>query len=56
MQSTSMRNENAAVNLIDFNAVKEANTRVGANVTIVTEPRIETSYFAAEFGRHIVSG
>ena len=51
MQSTSMRNENAAVNRIDFNAVKEANTRVGANVTIVTEPRIETGYFAAEFGR-----
>lgn len=46
-----MRNENAAVNRIDFNAVKEANTRVGANVTIVTEPRVETGYFAAEFGR-----
>lgn len=51
MQTAGMRNENAAVNRIDFNAIKEANTRVGANITIVTEPRVDTGYFAAEFGR-----
>jgi len=50
-QSTGMRNENAVVNRIDFNAVKEANVRVGSTITIVTEPRVETSYFATEFGR-----
>lgn len=51
MQTAGMRNENNAVNRIDFNAVKEANQRVGATITIVTEPRVETGFFAAEFGR-----
>lgn len=51
MQAAGMRNENAAVNRIDFNAVKEANQRVGASVAIITEPRVDAGYFAAEFGR-----
>ena len=46
-----MRNENVAVNPIDNNAMKEVNVRMGAIVTQVQEPRVETTYFAAEFGR-----
>ncbi|MEZ5403497.1 MAG: TonB-dependent receptor [Bryobacteraceae bacterium] len=51
MQSTGMRNENVAINPIDNNAIKEANVRVGATTTLITEPRIEAGYYATEFGR-----
>jgi len=46
-----MRNENVVVNPIDNNAIKEVNVRLGATVTLVTELRPETGYFATEFGR-----
>jgi hypothetical protein len=51
MQAVGMRNENVAVNQIDNNAIKEANVRVGAAPTIVSEPRVETNQYATEFGR-----
>jgi hypothetical protein len=46
-----MRNENVAINPIDNNAIKEANTRIGTTTTLITEPRIESGYYATEFGR-----
>jgi hypothetical protein len=46
-----MRNENVAVNRIDNNAIREANNRSGATTTVISEPRVESVYFAGEFGR-----
>jgi hypothetical protein len=51
MQVSGMRNENVAVNPIDNNAIKEVNVRLGATITLVTEPRVESTWFATEFGR-----
>lgn len=51
LASTAKRNENVAIFFIDTNAIKEANTRVGAAATAVAEPRAESQYFAAEHGR-----
>lgn len=48
---SARRNENVAVNPIDNNAIKEANIRLGSTTTIVSEPRVEASYYATEFGR-----
>lgn len=49
--TSGQRNENVVVWLIDTNAVKEANIRVGTTPTAVTEARPESQYFAAEHGR-----
>ncbi|HEY3442426.1 MAG TPA: TonB-dependent receptor [Paludibaculum sp.] len=49
--TTGQRNENVVVWLIDTNAVKEANIRVGTTPTAVTEANVESQYFAAEHGR-----
>ncbi len=46
----SRRNENVPFNLIDNNALKELNVRMGATATIVPEFRIDRGYFGAEFG------
>jgi hypothetical protein len=46
-----MRNENVAINPIDNNAIKELNTRVGITPALITEPKVEQNYYAAEFGR-----
>jgi hypothetical protein len=46
----SRRNENIQFNVVDNNALKELNIRVGATATIVNEVRPERSYFSAEFG------
>ena len=46
----SRRNENIQFNLVDNNALKEMNIRLGATATIVKEIRPERGYFSAEFG------
>ncbi|MCS7314809.1 MAG: hypothetical protein RMI94_00830 [Bryobacterales bacterium] len=49
--AAAQRNENIQVHRIDNDAIKEANIRLGTNVTPVTEAPSESSYFAAEHGR-----
>ncbi|MBI3697888.1 MAG: hypothetical protein HY238_24030 [Acidobacteria bacterium] len=46
----SRRNENIQFNLVDNNALKELNVRLGATATIVEEFHRERNYFGAEFG------
>lgn len=46
----SRRNENIQFNLVDNNALKELNVRLGATATIIQEFRAERGYFSAEFG------
>jgi hypothetical protein len=46
----SRRNENIQFNLVDNNALKELNVRLGTTATIVQEFRPERGYFGAEFG------
>ncbi len=46
----SRRNENIVFNLVDNNALKELNVRLGTTATIVQEFRVSQSYFGAEFG------
>ncbi len=46
----SRRNENIHFNLVDNNALKELNIRLGVTATIIPEFRPERSYFGAEFG------
>ena len=47
----SRRNENIQFNLIDNNALKELNVRLGATATIVQAFSPDRSYFGSEFGR-----
>lgn len=51
MAAAAKRNENVAVFLIDTNAVKESNIRIGATPTAVSEATVESQWFAAEHGR-----
>src|SRR5439155_676027 len=44
------RNENVQINLLDTNAVRELNARVGTTATIVEEFVAERGYWAAEYG------
>lgn len=46
----SRRNENIQFNLVDNNALKELNVRLGTTATIVREFLSASSYFGAEFG------
>jgi hypothetical protein len=46
----SRRNENVQFNLVDNNALKELNVRLGTTATIVREFAPVNSYFGAEFG------
>jgi hypothetical protein len=46
----SRRNENIQFNLVDNNALKELNVRLGTTATIIQEFRTSNSYFGAEFG------
>ncbi len=46
----SRRNENVQFNLVDNNALKELNVRLGTTATIVREFVPERNYFGAEFG------
>ena len=44
------RNENVQINLVDTNAARELNSRVGTTATIIEEFRPERGYYAAEYG------
>ncbi|MGH9765985.1 MAG: hypothetical protein ACREAB_01015, partial [Blastocatellia bacterium] len=46
----SRRNENVQFNLVDNNALKELNVRLGTTATIVREFNPANGYFGAEFG------
>jgi hypothetical protein len=46
----SRRNENIQFNLIDNNALKELNLRLGITATIVSEFRADRGYFGSEYG------
>ena len=46
----SRRNENVQFNLIDNNALKELNVRIGTTATFVQEFAPERNYFGAEYG------
>jgi hypothetical protein len=46
----SRRNENVQFNLVDNNALKELNIRLGTTATIVSEFSPASGYFGAEFG------
>lgn len=46
----SRRNENVQFNLVDNNALKELNVRLGVTATIVREFQPDRGYFGAEFG------
>lgn len=46
----SRRNENVPFNLVDNNALKELNVRLGTTATIIREFLADRSYFGAEFG------
>jgi hypothetical protein len=46
----SRRNENVTFNLIDNNALKELNLRMGTTATIVEEFRSDRNYFGSEYG------
>jgi hypothetical protein len=46
----SRRNENIQFNLVDNNALKELNIRLGATTTIIEVFRPERGYFSSEFG------
>src|SRR3954465_6023502 len=46
----SRRNENVQFNLIDNNALKELNVRMGTTATLVQEFRPDRGYFGVEFG------
>ncbi len=45
------RNENVQFNLVDNNALKELNIRLGTTATLVTEFAVERSYFGSEYGK-----
>jgi hypothetical protein len=47
------RNENVQVSLIDTNAQKEMNARLGASATVIEEFRPDRSYFGAEYGGRV---
>lgn len=47
------RNENVQVSLIDTNAQKEMNARLGASATVIEEFRPDRTYFAAEYGGRV---
>src|ERR1700674_2251899 len=49
-QGESRRNENVQINLVDNNAARDANQRLGATATIVEEFRVDRNYFSAEYG------
>ena len=46
----SRRNENVQFNLIDNNALKELNIRLGTTATLIEEFQPNRNYFGAEFG------
>ena len=51
VNAAALRNENVQVNLIDNDGLKEANVRLGDNVTVIPEAPVESNYYATEHGR-----
>lgn len=49
--SAAQRNENIQVHRIDNDAIKEANIRLGANITFLAEMPAHGNFFAADHGR-----
>jgi len=49
-QGEGRRNENVQINLVDNNAARDANQRVGPTATIVEEFHVDRNYFSAEYG------
>lgn len=47
----SRRNENVQFNLVDNNALKELNIRLGTTATIVSEFAVDRGYFGSEYGK-----
>ncbi len=47
----SRRNENVQFNLVDNNALKELNIRLGTTATLVGEFAVGSGYFGAEYGK-----
>src|SRR6186997_154375 len=46
----SRRNENVQFNLIDNNALKELNIRLGTTATLIDDAKADRGYFGAEYG------
>src|SRR6202008_3236287 len=46
----SRRNENIQFNLVDNNALKELNVRLGATATIIEEFKPEQNFYSSEYG------
>jgi len=51
LAAAAQRNENVQVHRIDNDAIKEANIRLGANLTFLSEVSAQTNYYAADHGR-----
>jgi len=49
-EGESRRNENVQFNLIDNNALKELNVRLGTSATLIQEFRADRGYFGTEYG------
>ena len=47
----SRRNENVQFNLVDNNALKELNIRLGTTATVVSEFAVDKGYFGSEYGK-----
>ena len=47
----SRRNENVQFNLVDNNALKELNIRLGTTATIIDEFAVNQGYFGSEYGK-----
>ena len=47
----SRRNENVQFNLVDNNALKELNIRLGTTATIINEFSVDRGYFGTEYGK-----
>jgi hypothetical protein len=51
----SRRNENVQFNLIDNNALKELNIRLGTTATLIDDAKSDRNYFGAEYGNRPTS-
>ena len=49
-QGEGRRNENVQITLVDNNAARDANQRLGATATIVEEFHVDRNYFSSEYG------
>lgn len=49
--SAAQRNENVQVHRIDNDAIKEANIRLGASLTFLSDVPVQTNFYAADHGR-----